>query len=99
MPKVRAKNDRSGIMDLGAHHSYKAPNIPNPRVTSEDFCRGYHNLKVSLQHNKISVAKAAKKAVSRQSAENLQKLTDAKTKVAETKEMIFTHLMECDSCK
>lgn len=99
MPKVRAKNERSGIADLGAHHSYKAPRFPAPRTTSEDFCRVYHNFKVSLLNNQAVVRNVGKALVRRQSPENIEKLNVAKGKVSETKDLIMSHLIECETCK
>ena len=98
MPKLRAKNDRSGIADLGAHHSYKPPVIPNPRVTDENYCRTYHSMKISLLNNQAVVKNVARAVVRKQSSENIAKLMTAKGKVSETKEIMFTHLMECETC-
>lgn len=99
MPKLRAKNDRSGIADLGAHHLYKAPRIPNPRTTAEDFCRVYHGLKVGLLHNEAVVKNAAKAVVRKQFTDNIEKLKTAKSNVSQTKEIMFSHIMECENCK
>lgn len=99
MPKLRAKNERSGIADLGAHHLYKAPRIPNPRTTAEDFCKVYHNLQIAMNHNKRSVYMAGKAVVRKQTAVNIEKLRTAKSNVQESKEFIFAHLIECEDCK
>lgn len=98
MPKLRAKNDRSGIADLGAHHSYKAPRIPNPRVSTEDFCADHHRLQVALSHNQVTVRLAGKALVRRQNTENIEKLKAAKANVQVTKEMIFEHITNCGQC-
>lgn len=100
MPKLRAKNDRSGIADLGDHHFYKAPRIPNPRTAkAEDYCRTYHNLKVSLLNNEAVVRSVAKSLVRKQSQSNIEKLNVAKGRLSETKEMMFSHIMECETCE
>lgn len=99
MPKLRAKNDRSGIADLGAHHSYKAPRFPAPRTSTENFCKPYANLEISLTHHRNTVKMAGKAVVRRQSAENIKKLKGAKEQVQETKEMMFSHIMSCSTCK
>jgi hypothetical protein len=99
MPKVRAKNDRSGIADLGAHHLYKAPRFPAPRVSTEGFCPVYHRLQLNLKNSQSNVKFAGKDVVKKQTQENIEKLKVARENTRYAKELIFTHLGECDDCK
>jgi hypothetical protein len=99
MPKVRAKNDRSGIADLGAHHLYKAPRFPAPRVSTEDFCPAYHRLQLGLKNSESNLKFAGKAVVKKQTPENIEKLKTARENIRQTKEIIFTHLSECEDCK
>ncbi|AZU97274.1 hypothetical protein SEA_EMMA1919_233 [Streptomyces phage Emma1919] len=99
MPKVRAKNERSGIVSLGAHHLYKAPRFPNPRTSTEDFCPAYHRLQLSLKNSESNLKVAGKAVLKKQTQENIEKLKAAKDNIRYTKELIFSHLGECDDCK
>ncbi|AXQ63463.1 hypothetical protein SEA_COMRADE_228 [Streptomyces phage Comrade] len=99
MPQVRAKNDRSGIYDLGDHHDYSAPNIPAPRrVPAPDFCQMNQKMELSVKHNYTSVRMAGKAVVRKQTSDNIEKLTKAKSNLAEAKEMLFNHILTCETC-
>lgn len=99
MPQVRAKNDRSGIYNLGDHHDYQAPKIPAPRrVVATDFCRVNQNIEISIKHNFAGVRMAGKTVVRKQTEANIQKLKDARANLADAKERLFNHILTCETC-